>query len=82
MVCVVVKSDESQMKVVRVVVSVAKLDVSVLCSGLCSQVTCKFCVVVSVAKLDVSVLCSGLCCQGRCKFFVVVSVPKSDVSSL
>ena len=47
-----------------VVVSVAKPDVSVLCSGLCcglcSQVTCKFCVVVSLAKPDVSVLWSLL----------------------
>ena len=49
------------------IVSVAKLDVSSLCSGLCCQVRCKFCVVVSVAKSDVSGLCSDLCCQVRRK---------------
>ena len=47
----------SQMKVVRVVVSVAKSEVSV----------------VSVAKPDVSVLCNGLCWQVRRKWFVLLS---------
>ena len=70
-----------------VVVSIAKSDVSALCSGLC----CQFCVVVAVTKSDVSVLCFGFDCQVRCKcsvlwpwllsqlleFYVVVSIYKS-----
>ena len=61
-----------------VVVSVAKSDVSVLCSGLGCQVRCKFFVVVSVGKLDFVVSV----CKSVCKFCVVVSVAKSDVSVL